>query len=245
MNTNLPQRPLFISPHLDDAAFSCGRLLASLPDAVVATVFAGVPPPGRELTDWDRAAGFERGDDVVAARRDEDRQALTRLAAWPVWLDFLDRQYAPEPAIAEVAAELHGLLRQCQADAVFFPLGLFHSDHRLTRRAALGFARACSGCDWFVYEDAWYRHLPGWQAEARAEFAQNGLALSPAQFTEADGAAARKREAVACYRSQLRALEARHGPGVNALDGAEIYWRLESKKPESKKAESTTPRAPA
>lgn len=219
------QRPLFISPHLDDAVFSCGCLLATLPDAMVATVFAGLPAAG-ELTDWDRAAGFRAGDEVVAMRREEDRQALAQLGAWPIWLDFLDRQYAPEPVLAEVVAAMHALLQQCEADAVFFPLGLFHSDHRLTRRAVSVFARHCSGCRWFAYEDALYRRLPGWREEAVAELAQSGLALQPASFVEAEEAAERKRRAVACYASQLRALATPGHSGTADLLAAEACWQV-------------------
>ena len=39
----LEGRLLVISPHLDDAVFACGRLIASHPSCVVVTVFAGLP----------------------------------------------------------------------------------------------------------------------------------------------------------------------------------------------------------
>lgn len=221
-----PKRAFFISPHLDDAVFSCGRLLASLPDALVATVFAGSPAPGGDLTEWDRIAGFERGDDVVAQRREEDRQALARLTAWPLWLGFTDRQYGAEPAVGEIAAELLPLLRQSEADAVFFPLGLFHSDHRLTREAALVFARRCAGCAWFAYEDALYRRLPSFRDAALADLRGGGWALSPARFDEVAGAATKKRDAVACYASQLRALARPGMPGLADLQAPEAYWQV-------------------
>jgi len=38
-----PTRWLVISPHLDDAVFSCRQLLAQAPGSVVVTVFAGIP----------------------------------------------------------------------------------------------------------------------------------------------------------------------------------------------------------
>jgi len=43
---------LVVSPHLDDAVLSCGRLLAGRPGSVVATVFAGVPSRPDQCTDW-------------------------------------------------------------------------------------------------------------------------------------------------------------------------------------------------
>lgn len=217
-------RLLFISPHLDDAAFACGRLLASVSDAIVATLFAGVPAPYSALTEWDRAAGFKAGDDVVARRREEDRQALGQLGAWPLWLELQDRQYGPEPSLDQVVARLVRLLFQCEPDAVFFPLGLFHSDHQLTRQAASVLVRACSGCRWFAYEDALYRRLPAQREEALADLRRAGLGLSAARFVEAPDAASCKERAVACYASQLRALATPGRPGNIDLFADEAYW---------------------
>src|SRR5919106_5159209 len=73
-------RVLVVSPHLDDAVFGCGELLAACPGSIVTTVFAGAPKHS-ELTEWDAAAGFRAGQDVMAARREEDQQALTIVGA--------------------------------------------------------------------------------------------------------------------------------------------------------------------
>src|SRR2546425_11691806 len=59
---------LVLSPHLDDAVFSCGGLLAELQDPRVATVFAGFPPPDLPLQDWDAACGFRSGGEAGTAR---------------------------------------------------------------------------------------------------------------------------------------------------------------------------------
>lgn len=219
-------RLLFLSPHLDDAAFACGRLLASAPDAVVATVFAARPPAGTGLTEWDRDAGFAAGDDVVVRRREEDRQALAELGAWPLWLELPDSQYAPSPPLADIARQLLALLVQCEPAAVFFPLGLFHADHRLARQAVLTLLPSCSGCAWFAYEDALYRCLPGERATALAALRQAGLAASPAFFAETAAAAECKRRAIARYASQLRALATPGRPGHADLAAAEAYWRV-------------------
>jgi LmbE family N-acetylglucosaminyl deacetylase len=88
-------RLIVVSPHLDDAVLGCGHLLAQRPGAVVITVFAGRPPRRERVTPWDAAAGFGPGDDVVGARRMEDRRALGALGARPLWLPFLDAQYGP------------------------------------------------------------------------------------------------------------------------------------------------------
>ena len=219
-------RLLFISPHLDDAVFACGRLIASAPEAIVATVFAAPQPPSSALTEWDRASGFMTSDDVVACRREEDRRALGELDAWPIWLDLPDSQYAPAPPLAEVVDRLRRLLVQCEPQTVFFPLGLFHADHRLTCRAVLSLLPACSGCHWFAYEDALYRRLPGQREAGMTAVVRSGLAPYPASFTEADNAAGRKHRAVACYRSQLRALATPGRPGHADLAASESYWRI-------------------
>src|SRR5689334_10074107 len=95
---NIAHPVVVISPHLDDAVFGCGQLLALHPGSVVSTALAGRPPSYATVTGWDAAAGFRPGDDVIAARRAEDRAALQILDARPVWLDFTDDQYGRSPA---------------------------------------------------------------------------------------------------------------------------------------------------
>jgi LmbE family N-acetylglucosaminyl deacetylase len=77
-----------ISPYCDDAVFACGRMLEAHPGSIVVTVCAGRPAADIPLTEWDRAADFRAGDDVMGMRREEDRAALALLAAYPVWLNF-------------------------------------------------------------------------------------------------------------------------------------------------------------
>ncbi|MGE5469785.1 MAG: PIG-L deacetylase family protein [Bacteroidota bacterium] len=218
--------PIFISPHLDDAVLACGRLIATWSGALVVTVFAGSAPAGALPTEWDSASGFRPGDDAVARRREEDGAALALLGATSCWLNLLDRQYGPEPALDVVVAQLQRVLARHRADAVFFPLGLFHSDHQLTRRACLALYPAFAHCPWFAYEDALYRTLPACRDDALAEIRQTGLDLAAVRFAEAADAAMRKRLAVACYQSQLRALATPGRLGESGLAGAEAYWQI-------------------
>lgn len=231
MQDSIPREPapsgrlLVLSPHLDDAAFGCGRLLAAVPGARVATVFAGRPPPGAALTDWDRAAGFVEGEDVVGRRREEDRQALEILGARPCWLELRDSQYGGSGQAA-VAAQLAGLLAALQPEAVLIPLGLFHSDHRLVHQAALTLVERYRECRWLAYEDALYRRIDGLAARAIDRLREGGFSPRPLGFAEPPDAAARKQEAVACYRSQLRALATPGRPGRAGLEDREAYWQL-------------------
>jgi LmbE family N-acetylglucosaminyl deacetylase len=86
-------RHIYLSPHLDDAALSCGGSIyqqAQRGESVaVITVFAASPPPGdslspfaRSLHDrWHASAPDAHFDDPPAARRAEDRRALAVLGA--------------------------------------------------------------------------------------------------------------------------------------------------------------------
>lgn len=81
---------IYLSPHFDDAVFSCGGQIAQLTRSGVAvtiyTVMAGDPPKGfvpTALTD-ELHARWKRGmtaEQALAARRDEDREAAARLGA--------------------------------------------------------------------------------------------------------------------------------------------------------------------
>lgn len=231
----LPEPPpqgrlLVLSPHLDDAAFGCGRLLASAPGATVATVFAGRPVPGHPLTAWDRACGFSAGDDVIGRRREEDRAAQEILGARPRWLDLKDSQYGGE-APETVAATLRDLLAGERPAAVLFPLGLFHSDHKLVHRAALALLGDFPAIRWLAYEDGLYRRLDGLGEEAVAGLRRRGLRPRPVRFAETPAAARLKQAAAACYRSQFQGLATPGRLGQAGLDEPETCWELQPPEP--------------
>ncbi|MEW6296433.1 MAG: PIG-L family deacetylase [Thermodesulfobacteriota bacterium] len=218
-------RLLVLSPHCDDAVFSCGHLLATYPGATVVTVFAGRPPAGTPLTEWDAASGFGPGDDVMGARRAEDRAALTLLGAPPLWLDFCDSQYGSPPSLAELTAALQAAVASTGPQAVFIPLGLFHSDHALVHEAALGLARRRRRLSWFAYEDALYRRIPGLVGERVRRCRARGFGLHKVTVRLRENEEL-KRQAVCCYRSQLRALTTPGRPGYADALTPERFWRL-------------------
>ena len=84
-------RLFIVSPHFDDAVFSCGALLATHSDAVVCTVFAAAPEQNMQ-TDWDSKAGFPGAQESVNARTLEDNRALELFDAVPVRMPFRDGQ---------------------------------------------------------------------------------------------------------------------------------------------------------
>ena len=223
-----------ISPHLDDAVFGCGELLAARPGSVVVTVFAGSPPDSGILTEWDALAGFGAGEDVVAVRRAEDRRALATLGARPLWLDFYDSQYGCSPTVAAVADALDAALLGAPP-LVFMPLGLFHSDHHLAHAACLNVLRRRPERTWFAYEEAMYRRVPGSVVERLAALRGAGIAPACAGTSSGEGRAAKER-AIAAYASQLRALAAPKKPGYADACAAERYWSLHPRVPAATEA---------
>ncbi|MEX5218815.1 MAG: PIG-L family deacetylase [Nitrospira sp.] len=221
------QRLLVISPHCDDAVFSCGALLAAHPGSVVVTIFAAGPPCHDHLTEWDRAAGFEPGDDVMAHRRAEDAKALGLLSAYPLWLDFCDSQYRRSPSIARITSALDGVMQLVRPHSIVAPWGLFHSDHTLASEACIGLRFKYPSRGWFLYEDAIYRRIPGLLADRIALMRACGVHARRVAVA-ADRDCARKPEAVHCYRSQLRALTSRGRPGYLDAFEPERFWVIES-----------------
>jgi LmbE family N-acetylglucosaminyl deacetylase len=217
---------MVVSPHCDDAVFSCGDFLIAHPRAVVLTVFAGKPASGSALTDWDAAAGFSPWDDVIATRRTEDRAALTLLGAMPLWLDFRDAQYGPSPDAADIGRAVGAVVAKIRPRTLVLPLGLFHSDHDLAHRATIPLVDRAVARTVLWYEDAIYRRLPGLVGTRLRQLSIAGFALRRATPARAGAASARKRWAVRCYGSQLRALQSTGRPGIDDAFREETLWRL-------------------
>jgi LmbE family N-acetylglucosaminyl deacetylase len=101
-----PPRALALSPHLDDAAFSCGGTLALLARAgwevVVCTAFTrSVDDPTGFALACQLDKGLPAETDYMALRRAEDAMACAALGARPLWLDFAE---APHRGYADARA---------------------------------------------------------------------------------------------------------------------------------------------
>lgn len=101
---------IYLSPHLDDAALSCGGQIADRAAAgqrvLIVTVMAGSPPPAAasayiaSLHERWQLAGAATGDavtDAAAERRREDVQACAILGADYLHLDVPDCIYRLDP----------------------------------------------------------------------------------------------------------------------------------------------------
>ena len=225
---------LVISPHLDDGVFGCGRWLAMHPGSTVLTVFAGAPRDADRCTEWDAQCGFASAEQAVAMRREEDRRALAMLDARARWLDFADSQYGETPPVAAVADAVGELLRAQRPACVLYPLGLFHSDHRLVHEACRLALDTCEGIEALAYEDALYRGMRGVLQQRLAALAGEGWVATPVELdgfaspqppaVDAARAASLKARAVSAYASQLRAFGE---GGTRDLERHERGWRLE------------------
>jgi LmbE family N-acetylglucosaminyl deacetylase len=219
-------RILIVSPHCDDAVFACGSLLQTYSGSTVVTVCAGGPAPDGFLTEWDRSSGFQVDDDVMALRRREDAQALSLLGAHALWLSFYDSQYGNPASPPDVLRALSVVVETVSPHSLFVPLGLFHSDHRLTSEACLALRDWYPEFTWYFYEDALYRCIPDLLLERLAHLRSRGIHARPVNLGPL--ADERKRPAVQCYASQLRALTTPGRPGYGDVFLPERYWMIES-----------------
>ncbi|WP_375436722.1 PIG-L deacetylase family protein [uncultured Hymenobacter sp.] len=147
---------LFVSPHLDDVAFSCGGTLATLVAAgwecVLTTAFTcSVPNPTGFALTCQTDKGLAPDIDYLALRRAEDTAAAAHLGAQTVhWLNLPEaphRGYESGPALfagmlptdpiwQELAELLATEIQAVQPAVLFAPQGLGnHVDHLHTIRA--------------------------------------------------------------------------------------------------------------
>lgn len=241
------QQIFVLSPHLDDAAFSCGGTIATATRrgrrVTVVTTFAGdaPPAPSRLAQRLHRSWGLRR--DVVARRRDEDRTALRFLGAeivhWdlpeaiyrvdprtgePRYRELSDLFKPPYPEDAEVLQQLVGRISGLSSEAALLvPLAVGgHVDHQLVRQAA---EHARDGTR-IYFEDYPYSAKP-----RNVERAIGARGDWRTLITNLDEAARRAKYAAAVsYRSQIRSqfrtrfhLRWRLGRQYRRL-GGERFW---------------------
>lgn len=216
---------IVLSPHYDDAVFSCGGLLAAVPGSTVVTVYTGLPKNADAMqTDWDRRCGFSSAREAMRCRADENREALAALRARGMDLDFLDSQYAHG---ALQGADLLGdtlaaTLTRMHPAAVLFPLGLFHEDHIRISNVLLTICPRFPGIRWLAYEDIPYNKQAARVRKRIGELANRGIVAAALRL---NGAGGDKSLAVHAYRSQFRGLG--HADGGPILRHAERFWRIQ------------------
>jgi len=130
---------ILISPHLDDAVFSCWKTINDSQNSLIINVFAGIPKQGTR-TLWDRICGEKNSMKMVNARRQENELALDKTKATNIYLDFLDRQYRTKININnQVKKNMTQYLNK--KSRILFPIALSsnyrHPDHLILRKIGL------------------------------------------------------------------------------------------------------------
>lgn len=217
---------LYISPHFDDVALSCGGQVfrhAAVGDSVLVVTVTAADVPDGPLSEtvellhqrWADSLG-ESPTGMVAQRRAEDWEAFALLRADVRFLPFLDCIYRAGPDGAPlypgsmdmfssahpadesfVAALAEAFAALPEAGAYYLPLGVGgHIDHLMARRAG---ERAFDKVAY--YEDYPYTEKPG-ALEAVLPRAQRGEWTAETMWLT-ETAMAAKIAAVGQYRSQL------------------------------------------
>ena len=221
-----PNTHLFISPHYDDIALSCGGTAALVSeagkDAVVALLFGDHPDPEQPMTPFADHMHAEWGmtaDQVIAGRRAEEAESTRILGLRDVFLSFRDAIYRGDnylsdddlfgspkgtdfdlPARIVLALEAEGFSRE--GTRVYAPLASgFHVDHQLAFLTALLLDQA--GWEVWFYEDLPYSLLPG-RVEDRV--ARAGVGLEVAGTVDVSSVWTKKIDAIMAYPSQLKVI---------------------------------------
>lgn len=222
------RRTVFLSPHLDDAALSCGGLICSQAlsgrPVLVVTIFAGLPPLSALSP---LAAGLhERWGNPwnpVGAPRQEDRTAMRLLGADCLHLGYLDAIYraggdsflyvadeelfgTPRPSEAGLVAQIGSNVasfHMAEGTTLFAPLAAGnHVDHQIVRDAALALESASRSI--VFYEDYPYVERPGDLTKALHTIAPTTWKAAVQPLSEER--LQTKVKAIAAYRSQLGTL---------------------------------------
>lgn len=211
---------MFLAPHFDDVALSCGGTVAAVRraggSAAIIVVFGGTP--GAVLTEFAAATHANWGiadRDVIARRRAEDLAAAAVLGASTTTLPFLDAIYRGDryldddqlfgrvhpdecgdtPAIVEAVVEAAGSPTRWWVPAAIGG----HVDHRHVH--LVGRVLAAGGHDVWCYEDQPYA-LDRASLRARAgELDADGWVRDRA--VDVGDTWNDKIDAIVAYRSQL------------------------------------------
>lgn len=179
---------IYLSPHLDDAVFSCGGWIweqtQKAQEVEIWTICAGDPLPG-PLSELARTLhqAWNLDAHAVQTRREEDRKACQMIGAVPRHLSFQDCIYRLSPQgepFYQTESAISGGLDPKEADLIdrvsavleeqlpqevdlIVPLGIGnHVDHELTRKAASRLGRSLS-----YYADYPYARDPDGQEVLR------------------------------------------------------------------------------
>jgi LmbE family N-acetylglucosaminyl deacetylase len=171
-------RAVFLSPHLDDAVFSCGGLIAKLAQSgeqvLIVNIFSEYGENSNRHEEESRVAEFLNVDieylgELDAVFRRKSYKSLLRIFSS---IDSLDRIDLPR-----LADKLRQLLSAVSYDNIYVPLGVgWHVDHLLTHELGQLIGEKSKIC---YYEDAPYILLPHFTSHRLAQFGAKPIPNSP------------------------------------------------------------------
>lgn len=219
-----PYRHIYLSPHLDDAALSCGGAIAQHTSGgapvLVVNICTGAPPAGTPLSPFAQMLHARWGvsaEEAMARRLREDAEALEALRADSLQLDLLDAIYRMPDAYTddaslfgspaggdhlaeEVLARLEPLIARFPDAIVYAPLGVGrHVDHQATYMAARALLKA--GASVAFYED--FPYVTREHALTQRLDELGGRERFLPLVTSIDSTLTRKIGAIEAYASQL------------------------------------------
>lgn len=224
---NQQYRHIYLQPHFDDAALSCGGAVAlqvkTGQRVLIVTVFGGVPAAGTTLSAFAQQVQQQKMSlgldpaEAVRQRRAEDARAADVLGADTLWLDYQEALYRGSPPHYQSEEALFGtvttgdmnldeelggvflaLHERAPMAAIYAPLGIgHHVDHQLCCSAADRLAQRKINVKF--YEDFPYI-AQGGALDVRKE--ELRIPMEP-ELVEISGTLRLKEEAVRQYTSQV------------------------------------------
>jgi LmbE family N-acetylglucosaminyl deacetylase len=242
---------IFVSPHYDDVALSCGGTLALEArhgHALVVTVFAGDQPEALNPFAEFQHRRWGHAGDAVDERRREDSAAMAVLGCDYRWLEFPDAIYRDnlyltdeelfgpvkpedEPVTEAIADALLSIATKTQPKIVYLPLAVGnHVDHQICTE--LGLRLVAGGATVLYFEDFPYAATPGAVEERIATF---GPRLTPT-IVSIEETIEKRLTAIKCYASQLATIFRHYGDpetvvreyarSLGSDSYAERFWKL-------------------
>jgi LmbE family N-acetylglucosaminyl deacetylase len=220
-----PEPPVcFISPHLDDAVWSCGHYLAANSGATVVTVFTGAPKATQPRGYNEATTGAATAREAFEIRKAEDRNALSELDATWVHLDLLEMQWAGDQDLPTVASAIRAGVRVVAPRSIVVPIGIQHPDHVAVCDAWISLLDEFPELDWYVYAEVPYSsQFPQELDDRRSTFPSRGITLT--QLSTAPSATDAKTIASQMYTTQWAAYVNDHVDLESAIREPERYWR--------------------
>ncbi|GAB5490800.1 MAG: PIG-L family deacetylase [Phototrophicaceae bacterium] len=213
---------IFLSPHFDDAVYSCGGTIYNLAqnghDVIIFTLMAGEPnfPIPDTPVLQDNHARWQVGDNPIIARKQEDTQASAILGATTRYFDLADCIYrvvngeALYPSEDSLWTNIHpndpaikhlDTLTFPEGDVLYAPLGVGeHVDHLIVRDWAWKLAQNTDFTVKFYVEYPYLRNH---------EKVEHAYKVFPADLNRiklpfSEKAMQRKIQAMRAYQSQIK-----------------------------------------